>query len=164
MNKFVLLLSVLSLSSVAEGINPEKKYSFGVGKGALYSGIGVNFSFVSKSDLKYISTGCTEYSSINGASCGFGVGWIKTDLFDFDNNNHGIGIYATLVGKEYESISDYGVLHHNQERDVYALGLSYNYFMNGINHSGFVFGASMHVTNAKYDGRYGAFLQAGYQF
>lgn len=167
MKKLVLLLSALSLSCAAEDTIQEKKYSIGVGKGALYSGIGANLSFVSQSDMKYISAGCTEYSSFSGASCGFGAGWIKTDLFDFDSNKHGFGIYATLVGKEHYSsykTTDNGVKYYQHENDVYGVGVSYTYFMNGIDHSGFIFGASIHATNADYDGKYGGFLQAGYQF
>ncbi|WP_231907350.1 hypothetical protein [Colwellia sp. PAMC 20917] len=74
MKKLILLLSVLSLNCIAEDIQLETKYSVGVGLGALYSGIGANFSLISENDMKYISGGCVEYSTRYGAGCGFGLG------------------------------------------------------------------------------------------
>ena len=98
MKKLALLLPLLSLNCIAEESDQDKNYSVGLGMGAMYSGIGTNFSLVSENDLKYISAGCTEYSSATKASCGFGIGWIKTDLFGSKSNKHGLGIYATLIG------------------------------------------------------------------
>tara|TARA_R110001583_G_scaffold39399_6_gene126249 strand:- start:5517 stop:6005 length:489 start_codon:yes stop_codon:yes gene_type:complete len=162
LKKLALLLSALSLNCVAEDSNKEKEYSVGVGMGALYSGIGANFSFISKNDMKYISAGCTEYSSLSGYSCGFGAGWIKTDLFDFNSNKHGFGVYASLVGHEtYATLNDQYSINDN---DIYGAGVSYTYFMNGIDQSGTTFGLSIHATNADFEGRYGAFFQVGYQF
>tara|TARA_B100000809_G_scaffold258723_1_gene302402 strand:+ start:680 stop:1159 length:480 start_codon:yes stop_codon:yes gene_type:complete len=159
LKKLALLLPLLSLNCFAEESDQDKNYSIGLGIGAMYSGIGTNFSFVSENDLKYISAGCTEYSSATDAACGFGVGWIKTDLFGSKSNKHGFGIYATLIGKERPPSS---IVYDVQ--DYYGAGVSYTYFTNGINQSGVTFGASIHATNAEYDGRYGAFFQIGYQF
>jgi len=160
LKKLISLLSILSLSCFAEETNQDKSYSVGLGIGAMYSGIGTNFSFVSKNDLKYISAGCTGYGSANGSECGFGVGWIKTDLFGTDSNKHGLGIYGGSLGKEYRY--PYPFVH--EEYDIYGAGVSYTFFMNGINQSGTTFGISIHATNARFEGRYGAFLQVGYQF
>ena len=163
MKKLALLLSVLSLTSSAQVNKSENQYSAGFGIGSIYSGLGANFSLVSKNDMKYISAGCVEYSSFNGATCGFGAGWIKTDFFDFDSNKHGFGIYASLVGRErYASFKNNQYTHNNNE--VYGVGVNYSYFMNGINHAGTTFGISIHATNAEIGSRYGGFLQAGYQF
>ena len=167
MKKLIIVLSALSFSCVADDITQEKEYSVGLGVGFAYSGIGGNFSFVSKTDIKYISAGCVEISTISGSiedtTCGFGVGWIMTDLFDFNSNKHGIGIYATLVGNER-----YGVPEGNgytfHDNDIYGAGVSYTYFLNGIDQSGFNFGISAHATNADYEDSFGGFLQAGYQF
>jgi len=163
LKKLTLLLSVLSLNCLAEDNIQETQYSVGVGMGALYSGIGANFSLVSESDMKYISAGCTKYSSLNGAACGFGVGWIKTDLFDLNSNKHGLGVYASQVDHENR-----GTLENNHYRfhdnDVYGVGISYTYFMNGIDHSGTTLGVSFHATNAEFEGKYGGFFQIGYQF
>ena len=172
MKIIIFILSALSLSAFAEQNNttekllPEeqKQYSVGLGKGAMFSGIGVNFAFVAKHDMKYVSAGCTEYSSQYGASCGFGAGWIKTDLIDFGNNKHGFGIYISKVGQEVDYYSNNDYQYNYRENDVYGLGLSYTYFMNGIDHSGFNFGGSLYATNAEYDSEYGVFMQAGYQF
>lgn len=159
MKILALLIPLLSLNCYAEEPGQDKNYSIGLGLGAMYSGVGTNFSFVTEHDLKYISAGCTEYSNATKAACGFGLGWIKTDLFGSKSNNHGYGIYATLIGKERPpSYIVYDV------QDYYGAGVSYTYFTNGINQSGFTFGASIHLTNAEYDGRYGTFFQVGYQF
>lgn len=154
---------MLSFSCFAEEYSQSKNYSVGLGMGAMYSGIGANIALVSKNDFKYISAGCTAYGSNNGAECGFGIGWVTADLFDFDTNNHGFGIYAGMLGEErYTTFKNNQYAFH--ENNYYGAGVSYTYFMNGINKPGATFGISFHATNAEYDGRYGAFLQLGYQF
>ncbi|ALO35052.1 hypothetical protein CMT41_10245 [Colwellia sp. MT41] len=57
-------------------------FTFGIGLGSLYSGIGVNTGMQSNVDLKYISAGCVSYSS-QGSTCAMGIGWVKTDIFGF---------------------------------------------------------------------------------
>ncbi len=47
---------------------------------------------------------------------------------------------------------------------TYGAGLSYTYFMNGINKSGTTFGVSIHATNSDFEDSYGGFFQVGYQF
>ncbi len=73
MKKLLLLLPLLSFNSFAGEDKQDKNYSIGLGIGAMYSGVGANFSFVSETDLKYISAGCVEYSSITKATCGFAL-------------------------------------------------------------------------------------------
>ncbi len=163
MEKLILLLSVLSSAAIAEAPLEERKYSLGIGMGAAYSGIGANFSFVSENDMKYISAGCVEYSSSNGSTCGFGAGWIVTDLFDFNSNKHGFGVYASLVGNEQYGVPE-GSGYSFHDNDYYGFGVSYTYFLRGIDQPGFTFGASLHATNAKEAGKLGSFLQVGYQF
>ena len=167
MKKLALLFSLISLNCFAEENIQDNDYSIGLGLGTMYSGIGTNLSFVSEKDLKYISAGCVGYSSNQGSTCGFGAGWIKTDLFDANSNKHGFGIYVSLVGNEsYYSYttSTEGVENYNHERDVYGAGVSYTYFVNGINKSGVTFGVSFHATNANFEGRFGGLFQLGYQF
>ncbi len=163
MKKLAFALSLLSLTCFAEETPPEAQYTVGLGMGSLYSGIGANFGFISKIDMKYISAGCTEYSSRNGSSCGFGLGWITTDLFNADSNKHGFGIYASLVGEEnYATLKNGKYDFHSNS--IYGVGASYTFFMNGIDRSGMTLGASIHVTNADYEDNFGGFLTVGYQF
>jgi len=72
-----------------------------------------------------------------------------------------------LVGHEsyvgYTSTTE-GVKAYFHDDDIYGAGISYTYFMNGINQSGTTFGASIHATNASVESKYGGFLQVGYQF
>jgi hypothetical protein len=163
LNKLILLLPMLSFSCFAEENSQTNNYSLGLGMGAMYSGLGANIALVSKNDFKYISAGCTAYGSTSGAECGFGVGWVTADLFDFEKNNHGFGIYAGMMGKE-----SYTTFKNNQysshENNYYGVGISYTYFVNGINKSGVTFGISLHATNADYEGKGGGLFQVGYQF
>ena len=167
MKKLALLLPILSLNCFAENDMQDNNYSVGLGIGAMYTGIGANFSLVSKNDLKYISAGCVEYSSRTKGTCGLGLGWIKTDLFGANSNKHGFGVYVSLVGSEsyvsYTSSSagDKSFIH---DSDIYGAGVSYTYFMNGIDKSGTTFGLSIHATNADFEDSYGGFFQVGYQF
>jgi hypothetical protein len=163
----VLLLSLISLNCFADENSPNKDYSIGLGLGAMYSGIGTNLSFVSEHDLKYISVGCISYTTYSGATCGFGAGWIRTDLLGANSNKHGFGVYVSLVGHESytsDTTTTQGVEYYDHDRDIYGAGVSYTYFMNGINKSGTTFGVSVHVTNAEFEDRYGGFFQVGYQF
>ncbi len=162
MKTSLLLLSALSLNCFAEE-EQNQRYSIGLGMGAIYSGVGANLALISDNDMKYISTGCVGYSSLHGSTCGFGAGWIKTDLFDFDSNKHGFGIYATLVDRERYATSNNNQ-YDFQENDVYGVGISYNYFFRGISSSGTIIGLSVHATNAEYKDNYGAYFQIGYQF
>lgn len=158
MKKLALLLPIISLNCFAEDTNQGKDYSIGIGLGAMYSGLGANFSFVSENDLKYISAGCVEYSSRTGVRCGAGAGWIKTDLFGTNSNKHGFGVYVTFVGIEnYISYTTttVGVEYENHESNIYGAGVSYTYFMNGINTSGTTFGISFHATNADVEDNFG---------
>jgi hypothetical protein len=163
LKNLLIIASFISVSTFAQSDEVNKQYSMGLGIGAAYSGLGANFAFISATDMKYISIGCAEYSSIFGSTCGFGAGWIVTDLFDSTSNKHGLGIFVTKAG--HESYMNTDSLNYSiQENEYYGAGVSYNYYMNGINKSGFNFGLSAIATNAKYDQKYNGLLQIGYQF
>lgn len=130
-------------------------FTFGLGAGAFYSGVGVNAGIQSKSDLKYVSAGCVSYSSIYGSTCGIGVGWVKTDIFDFQTPKHGASLYLGIVGNEYDNFD---------HQAVYGAGLGYHYFLRGIGNAGFNFGLTLVAGNEKDGVGVGALLQAGYQF
>lgn len=163
MKKILLLLSLISISAVADEQAADKQYSVGVGVGSAYSGIGANVALVSKNDMKYISAGCVGYSSNRGSTCGLGAGWIVTDLFSSNSNKHGLGAYITKAGSENHAIRENGNFTIDDSA-YYGAGVSYTYFMSGIDKPGFTFGISLHATNADYDGLVGGFLQVGYQF
>lgn len=159
MKTLVLLLTMVSAPVLAQDSLSDHNYSLGVGMGAPYSGLGANVVLVSDTDMKYISAGCTEYSSRFGWSCGVGAGWIVTNLFSTASNKHGVGVYVSKAGHE-----EYYTANTLKEHDYYGAGLSYTYFMRGINKPGFTFGASIHASNAKRDDKVGGFIQVGYQF
>lgn len=130
-------------------------FTFGIGAGSLYSGVGVNIGFQSKTDLKYISAGCVSYSSLYGETCGVGAGWVKTDVFDFQTPKHGISLYVGIVGDEYDDFD---------RKAVYGAGLGYHYFFNGINNSGVNLGFTIVAGNENDEFVTGGMFQVGYQF
>jgi len=150
--KSLLLPLTLALSSQAIANNT---FTFGLGAGSLYSGVGVNIGVQSKTEFKYISAGCVSYSSIYGETCGVGAGWIKTDIFDFQTPKHGASLYIGIVGSEYD----------NFDRDaIYGVGLGYHYFFKGIDQSGVNLGFTIVAGNENDDIGMGGMLQIGYQF
>jgi len=150
--KSLLLPLTIALSSQAIANNT---FTFGLGAGSLYSGIGVNIGVQSKTEFKYISAGCVSYSSIYGETCGVGAGWIKTDIFDFQTPKHGASLYIGIVGSEYD----------NFDRDaIYGVGLGYHYFFKGIDQSGVNLGFTIVAGNENDDIGMGGMLQIGYQF
>lgn len=150
----ISLLTSVSLVLSAQPIANDN-FTFGLGAGAFYSGVGVNAGIQSKSDLKYVSAGCVSYSSIYGSTCGVGVGWVKTDIFDFQTPKHGASLYLGVVGSEYDNFD---------HQAVYGAGLGYHYFLRGIGNAGFNFGLTLVAGNEKDGVGVGALLQAGYQF
>ena len=79
MRLLLLAFSLISVSCIAEE-SQSNQVSVGLGMGFTYSGLGTNLAYVSKTDMKYVSLGCVSYSALDGSTCGFGIGWIKTDL------------------------------------------------------------------------------------
>lgn len=141
---------VISSSTLAND-----NFTFGIGAGSLYSGLGVNAGIQSKTDLKYISVGCVSYSSIYGETCGVGIGWVKTDVFDFQTPKHGASLYVGIVGDEYDNFD---------RKAIYGAGLGYHYFFNGINNSGVNLGFTILAGNENDGIGMGGMFQLGYQF
>ena len=141
---------VISSSTLAND-----NFTFGIGAGSFYSGLGVNAGIQSKTDLKYISVGCVSYSSIYGETCGVGIGWVKTNIFEFQTAKHGASLYVGVVGSEYDNFD------HDA---IYGTGLGYHYFFNGINESGVNLGFTIVVGNQNDGIGMGGRFQVGYQF
>jgi len=100
--KLILCLMVLATLWNATS-NAEDEISYGIGTGALTSGLGVNAALRGDNHMGYIAAGCTPgigYSNEQGwiLPCGIGAGWIQTDLLTNANNHHGLGIYVGPVG------------------------------------------------------------------
>ncbi|MEP0354613.1 hypothetical protein [Paraglaciecola sp.] len=147
---YLLAPLVFSVNSVAD------EFSFGLGAGSLYSGLGANIAMRSDTDLKYLSAGCISYSDRGGSSCGVGAGWVTTDLFDFQNSQHGLGAYVGVVGTESTIF--------RKDEAIYGAGFGYHYFFNGIGISGANAGFSFVVGDAKSGTHTGLMAQIGYQF
>jgi len=154
--KTIIKLFLLALTLVVSSQTlANDNFTFGIGAGSFYSGIGVNAGIQSKTDLKYVSIGCVSYSSLNGEACGAGIGWVKTDLFSSTNNKHGTSVYLGIVGSENTYFNN---------DPIYGLGLGYHYFFNGISNSGVNLGFTLVAGNENDGLDIGGMLQAGYQF
>lgn len=148
---FLLALPLVVSSQILANDN----FTFGIGAGSFYSGIGVNAGIKSKTDIKYISAGCVSYSSLNGEACGAGIGWVTTDLLSSTNNKHGTSVYLGIVGSENT--------YYNND-PIYGLGLGYHYFFRGINNSGFNLGFTFVTGKDNDDLDIDGMFQVGYQF
>ena len=82
MNTFIKSCFIISLAFSTYSSADDEIFTVGVGVGTSYSGLGMNLGLLSETDMKYVSGGCLSYGTVTGFSCGFGVGWIKTDVLD----------------------------------------------------------------------------------
>ncbi len=120
---FLLLLSLTVTANEAT--------SYGVGIGNSYSGLGINYGLLSEVEFKYVSTGVLGYSSLSGNIYGFGMGWMKTNLFDSKTPKHGANIYV-------------GIMNNNDKYNNAAyIGAGYLYFFNGIKNPGKTIGFTL---------------------
>ena len=89
----VALVMIIASTAVVAAAD---KTSFGLGVGALYSGLGGNIALIKADDMKFLSIGCSEMSrsSIDGTdlTCGLGIGWIRSDIITKRNSKHGLGL------------------------------------------------------------------------
>ncbi len=147
-----------SLLSIALAFSPQpladNNYTLGLGVGAMYGGLGMNAGFQSDVDIKYVSAGIMQISG-SSTTYGLGLGWITTDLFDFQSKNHGINLYVGAVGTERT---------FDGHDPIYGGGLGYTYFFSGIDQSGFNIGFNLLTGKGSEESETGAFIQAGYQF
>ncbi len=157
-----LLLICLSYFNVkAEETTAENDISFGVGVGALYSGLGVNINKVDDGEMWYGSTGCVA-DVISGTICGVGFGWVTTNYWDVADDKHGLGLYLGVIDGG-STINNNGGF---DKDPYYGAALGYHYFMNGIDKAGMTFGATVTYADKKdsWKDDVSFMLQIGYQF
>ena len=150
MKTLIKLCFIISIAFSTYSSADEDVFSVGVGVGTLYSGLGMNLSLVSETDMKYLSGGCSSYGTTSGITCGLGIGWIKTDLIDFGSNKHGFGLSVGVINSKY-----------NDRKAMYGLG--YHYFFNGIDKPWTHIGLSL-VSEGVHDRGNGVMIELGYQF
>lgn len=134
----------------------DNEVSFGVGVGSLYSGIGVNAALKGDSHIGYVSAGCIGigYSDNSGwiLPCGIGAGWIWTNLLTKTNNRHGLGLYAGPVGV------------NKNDKARYGIGVTYVYFLQGVNTKGWNVGITQAVGKENGNTKGSLLINVGYQF
>ena len=150
-------LAIFCLSTLLfnTSVTAEDNFTAGIGLGSLYGGIGINLGLQSSTDFKYISAGCVSFSSLYGETCGFGIGYMTTALFDYQSNKHASNFYVGIVGTKRA---------HYYEKALYGVGLGYSYFFSGIDKSGANIGFSLTGAKVNDDLELGSMLQLGYQF
>lgn len=157
MIKLVSVCFLLGVYAVSPCLADDSVYSVGLGVGALYNGLGVNAASLRGSDMKYLSLGCMgfAYSSSEGkrSNCGVGIGWIRSDILSGDDR-HGLGMHLGLTRNN--DVDD-----HETEK---FLGLSYNYFFNGMPNAGWNVGLTPILRWRNDEARGGILLNLGYQF
>ncbi len=171
-----LVIASIMLSSFSANATPENDnlttqendnspyFSFGIGIGYNYAGLGFNVALVSETDFKYIALGCSSVTSYSRDCDSFGVGWIKSDIFDFGNNKHGLGLFLYSESDNVLVKKDAANSRYRSNR-IYEYGVQYTYYMNEINNAGFNFGVHLGDSYSKHrDEGYSLGLQVGYQF
>lgn len=150
---------IVSLLVVAGGVSTlsaADKTSFGLGVGALYNGLGGNFALIKADDLKYISVGCSEFtsSSLDGTfvTCGVGIGWLKSNILTKKNSKHGLGLNIAL---------DYDQINSKVEPSI---RIPYVFFFRGLDRRGWNLGVAPLVRWGTYGTDLGVMLEVGYQF
>lgn len=95
-----------------------EEFSFGIGLGSLYNGLGVNFGISKDKSLRYLALGCIGGSSSDEGDfsgiCGIGAGYIKSGVFKL-SPEHTLGGMISV--------------NHDEKNDVREtfVGLSYHY-------------------------------------
>jgi len=118
----LLKLLVFSSLLLSINLNAEERYTYGIGLGSLYNGLGGNLAIKNTNSLSYLAIGCPAigYGSGSGfiSTCGLGAGYIKSNIFQ-NSSKHGIGIHLGYSYIDNAEVSEFGP----------QLGLSYVYFL-----------------------------------
>ena len=153
--KLLMSFVVLAIFWSSAG-KAENEISYGIGTGALTSGLGVNAALRGDNHMGYIAAGCIGIGYSNGQGwmlpCGIGAGWIQTDLLTNANNHHGLGVYIGPVGINADNKARYGV------------GVTYVYFMQGVNAKGWNFGFTPATGQENGKAKSSLLINVGYQF
>lgn len=152
-----LVIACLAMTCLASNASlAADRTSFGLGIGALYSGLGGNMAMISADDLKFFSVGCSELSqsSLDGTNltCGVGVGWLRSDIVTGKNSKHGLGINLAV---------DYDSRHSKLEP---AVRIPYVFFFRGIDRKGWNLGLAPLVRWDAEGTEFGVMIEVGYQF
>jgi hypothetical protein len=135
----------------------QERYSFGVGAGATYSGLGIAVGKHSERTMQYGSLGCMAIEDGGNSVCGISMGAFRSDLLGTASDRHGLGLHLGLVGAGRPEP-------HKDLKPAYGIGLTYAYFWNGITQPGFNFGFTPALGYVKGDASGYFTLQIGYQF
>ena len=158
--KVIVVITTLNISTLHAD-----NTSFGLGLGAPYNGLGVNVTWTNNNSMKYIALGCASVSgSLKDIDCdvGVGLGYINTSVLSSENNNHGLGIHTGISNRHYDEYKEFGQKSYDEK--VYTLGISYTYFFDDINNTGWNVGFTPLVEFEDSETDFGVYLGVGYQF
>lgn len=152
----VFCLTTLFLTT---SVSAKDAFTVGLGTGSLYAGLGFNVGLQSNTDFKYLSAGCTSYSTYTGKTCGFGIGYMTTELLKSQSKHHAANFYVGIIGTERNYARRYF-----EDKAIYGAGLGYSYFFSGIDKSGGNIGFTLLGGKRHDDLSLGGMFQLGYQF
>lgn len=161
MNKAILTAVLACAVASSDAALAGRRLSYGIGGGAIYSGLGVNIGAKGDGTRRYVALGCPAvgYSSADGwvSACGIGAGWIWSHIVPESGGRHSFGIHLGAVGATDEN-SD----HHY--KTAYGIGLPYVYFPGGLETGGLNFGVMPAIGRTRGTTKGFVMLQIGYQF
>lgn len=104
--KYIFGAFLLGYSGAALSDTP---FSYGIGFGSLYSGMGANVGYARETHLEYLSTGCMllrmNGSTVNSdeTACGFGLGAVNSKMFNNFDNRISLGLYYGIISFERDN-------------------------------------------------------------
>lgn len=140
-----VLCSSLALFSVPSSAQ-DSDIRFGVGMGALYSGLGANVARVTDDDSFTFGVGWISRSSWSGNAYGVGFSYQRADLIGvrpYEPNRHALGIYLGAVGSQTTFEWENGWWRNTGNKPVWGGGVGYYFYQHGIRHRGFTAGLNL---------------------
>jgi hypothetical protein len=154
--------AIMPICLTASHASAGREFSFGMGMGYFYNGLGVNLALKSPYDFKYLGTGVSGFkgtssgsnndsSSEYSARYGVTAGWVRTDIIAKESDKHGLGFSLSVDdGKDFDT--------------MLSLGPSYTYFFRGVSRPGFNLGLAPGLGFTEDHTYWIISIQIGYQF
>jgi hypothetical protein len=159
MNRITCAALAAGLSLFVADTSADERYSFGLGIGTMYAGLGANVAWLSDNNFSYLTVGCIgvvhDRDGPDDGACGAGIGWLRKNVFSSLSEKHGFGFHLGPVST---------ALGGTKVDAIYGVGATYAYFSNGVGQRGFVLGATPSLGRKHGDMKAYFSLNLGYQF
>lgn len=159
--------AVVMMCSSAIASAEDAQIRYGLGAGIQYSGLGGSVQRVTDRDMIAVGVGMVGNHSVYGTAFGAGVSYQRADIIgvvEGQPNRHALGGYLGAVGHEGRATFRNGRWTTQEHNTIWGFGLTYNYFQNGINSTGWSLGAGVVHGNGDFRSVSGLAINLGYQF